>query len=869
MRILVLNPDPDYGLPVEAELISVLRDHHLATVRDLAELSGTMSCGHFDVVLVNLSSRRRQSWISAVRRHAPAIPILALLSEEERSTSPAGVTTYLPRTPDWKDELIRWLDQPGVRLTESLTREYRRLQKTTRLWATLSQVGRILSSTLEPDRVLELILEQAVEVLQAVGGSLILVDQGSNELVFELALGPTAEDIVGRRMAWGTGLVGEAAATGQPLLVNNTADDPRWFSGIDEATDFTTQSILCAPMIARQEVIGVLEIVNKLDGSLFDEDEAELLLALASQAAIAITNARLYVSTRRQAEEVAALLETSQAISSTPDLEQRLETISQKAVELVDADGFIIFSLDQDNRSLVPIMAIGDSAEEVMRVVLPVGEGISGRVAATGEGRVVNQAHLSPEAFLIPDTPREPEGILSVPLTVKGAVIGVMTLSRLGERAFSVHDLDLISSLGNHAAVAIENARLYDDTRQRNRELTALYSVALAAGKTLEMKPLLEETLDQVLKVLEYEGGAILMADRDNAQLGLTHYQGVPQWLLQLIENQLGDTGVVRQAASGGEVVDRVLPVPEARPGVRLTCVPLLAHRRVLGVLAIPFIGAEPVEMQEIRLLETLGRQIGVAVENAVLYAELQERAETLQRAYDELAKIDQLKDELVQNISHELRTPITFIKGYVSLMLEGDMGEINPRQRSSLDIVSNKTEQLIHLVNGILTLQTLTAEMLNVESIAPILLVSRAVAGAIPAAQQAGIDIVSDFPTEMPDIEVDPAQITQVLDNLLNNAIKFSPHGGKIMVRLGTEPEMVRVEVSDTGIGIPADKIDRIFDRFFQVDGSSTRRFGGAGLGLSICKQIIDAHGGELTVESEVGKGSTFAFTVPRAQSR
>jgi signal transduction histidine kinase/putative methionine-R-sulfoxide reductase with GAF domain len=756
-----------------------------------------------------------------------------------------------------------------VRLTESLTREYRRLQKTTRLWATLSQVGRILSSTLEPDRVLELILEQAVEVLQAVGGSLILVDQGSNELVFELALGPTAEDIVGRRMAWGTGLVGEAAATGQPLLVNNTADDPRWFSGIDEATDFTTQSILCAPMIARQEVIGVLEIVNKLDGSLFDEDEAELLLALASQAAIAITNARLYVSTRRQAEEVAALLETSQAISSTPDLEQRLETISQKAVELVDADGFIIFSLDQDNRSLVPIMAIGDSAEEVMRVVLPVGEGISGRVAATGEGRVVNQAHLSPEAFLIPDTPREPEGILSVPLTVKGAVIGVMTLSRLGERAFSVHDLDLISSLGNHAAVAIENARLYDDTRQRNRELTALYSVALAAGKTLEMKPLLEETLDQVLKVLEYEGGAILMADRDNAQLGLTHYQGVPQWLLQLIENQLGDTGVVRQAASGGEVVDRVLPVPEARPGVRLTCVPLLAHRRVLGVLAIPFIGAEPVEMQEIRLLETLGRQIGVAVENAVLYAELQERAETLQRAYDELAKIDQLKDELVQNISHELRTPITFIKGYVSLMLEGDMGEINPRQRSSLDIVSNKTEQLIHLVNGILTLQTLTAEMLNVESIAPILLVSRAVAGAIPAAQQAGIDIVSDFPTEMPDIEVDPAQITQVLDNLLNNAIKFSPHGGKIMVRLGTEPEMVRVEVSDTGIGIPADKIDRIFDRFFQVDGSSTRRFGGAGLGLSICKQIIDAHGGELTVESEVGKGSTFAFTVPRAQSR
>jgi signal transduction histidine kinase len=869
MRILVVNPDTECGRQAEPELIGALQDHHVAMAHDHGELSGIMSREHFDVVLVNLPNGPQEGWISEVRRHAPNIPILAFLSEDQASTMPTGVTGYLPLAPGWKNELMKWLDQPGIRLAESLTREHQRLQKSTRLWATLSQVGRILSSTLEPDRVLELILEQAVEVLQAVGGSLILVDKGSNELVFELAVGPTATDLIGHRMPWGVGLVGEAAATGQPLLVNNTADDPRWFSGIDEATDFTTQSILCAPMITRQEVIGVLEIVNKLDGSLFDEDEAQLLLALASQAAIAITNARLYVATRRQAEEVAALLETSQAISSTPDLEQRLDTISHKAVELVDADGFIIFNLDQDNQSLVPIMAIGDSAEEVMRVTLPVGEGISGRVAATGEGRVVNQAHLSPDAFLIPDTPPEPECILSVPLTVKGGVIGVMTLSRLGERAFSVHDLDLISSLGNQAAVAIENARLYDDTRQRNRELTALYSVALAAGKTLEMKRLLDETLDQVLKVLEYEGGAIFLVDRDNAELELTHYQGVPGWLLQLIEDELGDTGAVGQAAAEGQIVERALSVPKERPRVRLTCVPLLAHRRVLGVLVVPFIGVESVDVQEIRLLETLGRQIGVAVENAVLYAELQERAETLQRAYDELAKIDQLKDELVQNISHELRTPITFIKGYVSLMLEGDMGDLTARQRSSLDIVSNKTEQLIHLVNGILTLQTLTAEMLDVESISPILLVSRAVAGAIPAAQGAGIAVVSDFPSEMPDIEVDPAQITQVLDNLLNNAIKFSPSGGTITVRLSTEDDMVRVEVSDTGIGIPADKIDRVFDRFFQVDGSSTRRFGGAGLGLSICKQIIDAHGGELGVESEVGKGSTFAFTVPQAQSR
>jgi two-component system sensor histidine kinase VicK len=120
-----------------------------------------------------------------------------------------------------------------------------------------------------------------------------------------------------------------------------------------------------------------------------------------------------------------------------------------------------------------------------------------------------------------------------------------------------------------------------------------------------------------------------------------------------------------------------------------------------------------------------------------------------------------------------------------------------------------------------------------------------------------------------LPAVTVDPPQITQVLDNLLNNAIKFSPAGGTVTVKLSAEENMIRIQVSDTGIGIPADKIDRIFDRFYQIDGSSTRQFGGAGLGLAICKQIIDAHDGKFEVESEVGKGSTFAFLLPQAQSK
>ena len=870
MHILVINPHPESQPQIHKQLIGSLEGHHIIQVESLAQFHNQVSHHRCDLILLNLTNGRKDNdWLDQVKHRTPKTPVLALVKAGDTEALEGDGAAFLPLGPGWNTELARWVRYAIPNLEENLGRECQSLQKSSPLWATLSQVGRILSSTLEPDRVLELILEQAVKVLDADGGSLLLVDQQTKELVFEMVLGPTSADLIGTRLPWGVGLVGETAATAQPILVNNTASDPRWFSGYDEATDFITQSILCAPMIARQQVIGVLEIVNKRDGSLFDNDEADLLLALASQAAVALRNAQLYAATRRQADELAALLDTTHEISSNLDLDQRLSTIGHRAKELIDADACIILLLDQEKQFLKPISAVGYSDENVMGVTLQIGEGISGQVAATGEGRVANQAHIDPDAYLIPDTSRDAECLLSVPLRVKGTTIGVMTLSRMGQQGFSAYELNLISSLGSQAAVAIENARLYDDTRQRHRELTALYSIAVAASKTLEMSPLLGETLNQLLKALKYDGGAIFLTIRQQEGPRLMHYQGIPEPTLQLIKGQLGESGILFQAAAGGQILDRSISLADQASETRLICVPLLSHQRSLGVLVLQSSERKPVEAQEIQLLETLGRQVGVAVENAVLYAELQERAENLQIAYDELAKIDQLKDELVQNISHELRTPMTFIKGYVDLLLERDLGELTDRQSKSLEIVSNKTEQLTHLVNGILTLQTPTADPLDAESISPTLLVSRAVAGAIPAVREAGIDLVSDFAHELPDVEVDPAQITQVLDNLLNNAIKFSPSGGIITVKLTDEKNMVRVWVSDTGIGIPAEKIDRIFDRFFQVDGSSTRRFGGAGLGLAICKQIVNAHGGAIEVESEPGEGSTFMFTIPKTQSK
>ncbi|MBN1315255.1 MAG: GAF domain-containing protein, partial [Anaerolineales bacterium] len=411
----------------------------------------------------------------------------------------------------------------------------------------------------------------------------------------------------------------------------------------------------------------------------------------------------------------------------------------------------------------------------------------------------------------------------------------------------------------------------YNSTRQRNRELIALYSIAMSLGQTLEMSNLLDEILKQVPEVLGHVGGAIYLVSETDKLLKLSHHQMISEPILDLISSRKYGKSAVYKAAEANQVVEYSVPMPKGMKDtklneMRLICTPLVSHRRVQGVLIIPAYTTKSLRAGDRRLLETLGRQIGMAIENATLYAQLQERAETLQKAYDELAEIDKLKDELVQNISHELRTPITFIKGYISLLLEGDLGELSQDQISSLQIVNDKTEQLISLVNGILTLQILTTEVLRLESISPNHLADRAVEDAKISTENLGIDVIADYPEEMPFVRADPTRITQVFDNLLQNAIKFSPEGGAITIRLRPLKDVIRVDIKDTGIGIPADKIDRIFDRFFQVDGSMTRRYGGAGLGLAICKQIIEAHGGKISAQSIAGKGSTFTFTLPLA---
>ena len=255
----------------------------------------------------------------------------------------------------------------------------------------------------------------------------------------------------------------------------------------------------------------------------------------------------------------------------------------------------------------------------------------------------------------------------------------------------------------------------------------------------------------------------------------------------------------------------------------------------------------------------------GLQEANEQLEKRVQERTAELQNAYEKLAGINQLKANIVANISHELRTPLTHLKGYLELLAAGDLGPINEQQQSALSIIERSSERLGRLIDDLILYSVSERDQMELR-VTPFKLSDLCISMIQKAEHKAKdreIRLVNECDSELPEVEGDEEKIAWVVSQFLDNAIKFTKTGGTVTLRTKREDWLVDVMVIDSGIGIPESRKEEIFDSFYQLDGSSTRRVGGTGLGLALAKRIIEAHGSVIRVTSEENKGSCFAFSL------
>ncbi len=315
-----------------------------------------------------------------------------------------------------------------------------------------------------------------------------------------------------------------------------------------------------------------------------------------------------------------------------------------------------------------------------------------------------------------------------------------------------------------------------------------------------------------------------------------------------------------------------LLPFLEKEGFVVLVGVPLIAKGRVVGAMNLASHRRRTFTKEDIDLLASIGGQIGVAIENARLYQESKTSYEKLQRVYEELKSLDRMKDEFLSNVSHELKTPLVSIRGYSELMYDEKIGSLSPTQKKSLEAMLRNTDRLTRLINSLLflSMQQMGKPEINMKPGLLVIdeIITASIADMKVQAEKKNINLEKEV---SPDLMVmgDKDRLTEVFLNLVDNAIKFTPPGGKINIKAREEESKVHITVADTGIGIPKNVIPFLFQRFYQVDASLTRKYGGVGLGLYICKSIVDAHKGDIWIESDEGKGTTMHILLPQAKTK
>ncbi len=864
----------------------------------------------------------------------------------------------------------------GIGRARLLQAERLRTAEQRALLATLAD----LSGELELDRLLQVVLERAVELLSVTGGELAVFDEAAEELVI-VASHNMETNAVGARMAVGEGGMGHVAVTHEPLIIPNYQE---WEGRSDKYTQTSVQAVMVTPLLIGSRLVGAIASVHSDPGREFGEADLRLLNLFAAQAAIAIENARLFSAEHERASEQQALLDTLGDLSGELELTKLLQAVLERAVSLLGVTGGELAIYDADREQL-EISASHNMPSNAVGVRMSLGEGAMGHVAQT-RGPLIIPRYQEWEGRSDKYTQSSVQAVMSAPLLIGNRLVGaIASVHSDPERKFGEADLRRLTMFAPQAAIAIENARLFDAERRRAEEQQALLDTMKDLSGELELSNVLHGVLERAVSLLNVTGGELATWDDSRRELliAASHNMGTDAvgQRMALGEGAMGKVAETREpliipryqewlGRSANYAQDTVQTVMVA---------PLLIGNRLVGAIAA--VHSDPSRefgSEDLRLLQLFAPQAAIAIENATLFSAAQSyfedlvlnnpvaivnvdldmnitscnpafekmfgysEDEVLGQNIDTLVTTDETfaeargytdeamsgratagtgirrrrdgqlinveiftipvmvggervgamalyhditellkarrdaeaanesKSQFLANMSHELRTPLNAIIGYSEMLAEDAQEEGQGQFLPDLKKIHSAGKHLLSLINDILDLSKIEAG--KMELYLETFDVRDAVEGVAttvrPLIDKNSNRLELKLVGELGTMQSDVTRVRQVLLNLLSNASKFTENGTITLEARrdnhGGSGESLVFLVSDTGIGMTPEQLDRLFQAFAQAEVSTASKYGGTGLGLAISKRFSEMMGGGVTVESEPGKGSTFTVRLP-----
>lgn len=713
----------------------------------------------------------------------------------------------------------------------------------------LGSVSMAINFTLEQQTLLNLICDESLRIFDVNGAYIWQANEG--QFVGSAAKGFAEDSFIGITIPAddSDAFVTTVAQNGQAMYINQLAQARHVSLRLPQQE--LVQATLGVPLEKEGRIVGVLILVDTENPNRFSHTHITRASIFGVQAAIALQNARLFEELRRLTEEldlrvaertralneesnrVKILLRITSELSSSLDQDHVLNQALHLVNEVANATQGVILLIEPETGEFIFRAALG-----LDRVLPPRGaatgmmqhEGLAGWMVENRSAVIVNDTAIDPRWIDRPQS-NEHRAVLGVPLITNEEVIGVLMLFHSKTGAFTMQQLDLVEAAAIQVANAINNANLYLLIRDQAERLGRLLHAEQI--ETAKNQAILESIADGVLVADSHNkiilgnkpASTILDIPRQrligksiNELLGLYGHSG-DSWS-KTIEIWAKET---RSGFTPSFLADK-LAIENKVVSIHLS--PVMAGKQFFGTVSI-------------------FRDITKEVE------------------------VDRLKSEFVSTVSHELRTPMTSIKGYADLMLMGAAGKMTPSQERYLKVIKNNADRLHMLVNDLLNISRIETGKITLD-LRPLdvpQLIEQVVEGHLRGRiqhEKKHLEVSTDIEPSLPLVYADHSRLTQILTNLIDNAFNYTLEYGSVHLRVYREDDYVYISVQDSGIGIAKDNLTRIFDRFFRSEDEQVQAVPGTGLGLAIVRSLIDMHGGELTVKSVLGKGSTFTFNLP-----